>query len=229
MDPRERLKNARTAAAEGRYEEALREHIWFHEHALDHEPALYGVRLSFALADWIDLSKVYPEARLALEQMRDRKVAKLLRGEGDRATFHDVTRMNEFLDCEHATANLFVTIDATFPDLAGQCVSLALPALVKAGDCQLARRYVPAPAETLARFSNTLNEDAEELASDQPLQAPTLDAYVHIYAERVLLLAAVLRGVGESDEAARIEAKALELVQSPSVREAVRAALATRA
>jgi tetratricopeptide (TPR) repeat protein len=229
MNPRERLNSARTAADEGRYEEALREYIWFHEHALDHEPALYGVRLSFALAYWIDLSKVYPEARVALEQMRDRKVAKLLKGEGDRATFHDVARMNEFLDCEHATSDLFVTIDAAFPDLASQCASLALPALVKAGDCQLARRYLPAPAETLRRFSDALNEDADELTSDQPLHAPTLDAYVYIYAERVLLLAAVLRGVGESDEAERIEAKALELVRSPPVREAIRAVLAAHA
>jgi hypothetical protein len=74
MNPQIRLQNAFTAAGEGRHEEALREYIWFHDHALELEPALYGVRLSFALAYWVELAQDYPAARTALEGIRDRTV-----------------------------------------------------------------------------------------------------------------------------------------------------------
>lgn len=229
MDPQERLRRARTAADEGRHEEALRDYIWFHHHALEYDRSLRGVRLSFALAYWIDLARVYPEALRALEEIRDSKTARLLQGDGDHATFHDVARINEHLECERLTSELFAQIASTFPQVAQECASHALAALVMTGDYQLARRYVPTPAETLRQFSGTLNEDVEDLAKLPPSPAPRLEAYVHIYAERVSLLLAILRGVGEIEQAERIEASALELVRSPSVREAVRAALAQRA
>lgn len=94
MDPRARLSAGQLAAREGRYEEALREYVWFHDHALDHEQSLYGVRLSFALSYWMDLAKEYPEARKKLEDIRDRKTATLAAGGGDRALFHDVRSIN---------------------------------------------------------------------------------------------------------------------------------------
>src|SRR5262245_56849046 len=140
MDPQERLKLAQAAADEGRYAEALREHIWIHEHALEHEPAFYGVRLSFALAYWVELAKVYPEARRALEEIRDRKIERLRRGEGDRGTFHDVESINEHLQCERSTSDLFTGMASDFPALASRCADLALAALVKTEDYELARR-----------------------------------------------------------------------------------------
>jgi hypothetical protein len=225
MTPQERLKNAKQAADEGRYEDALGEYIWFHDHALEHEPALYGVRLSFALEYWMDLAKVYPEARRALEQTRDDNSARLMRGDGNRALFHDLACINKKLRCEHSTSDVFAKLTSDFPELAKECASLALPALVAAGNCALARQYVPNPAETLQRFSATLNEDVDHLATKPPSPAPMLDAYVYIYAERVSVLIAILRGTGESEEAERIERSALELIRSRSVREAVRIAL----
>jgi hypothetical protein len=54
-DPRAALQEAAMSAKQGNYEEALRDHLWFHEHALEQVPALAGVRLSFALAAWVKL------------------------------------------------------------------------------------------------------------------------------------------------------------------------------
>lgn len=85
MNAKERYKNAHEAARDGRYEEALREHIWFHDHALAKQPSLYGVRLSYALADWVDFGKVYPPALAALQAVRDAKTVKLQNVDGDRA------------------------------------------------------------------------------------------------------------------------------------------------
>ena len=103
MDPRDRLDRARGAARSGDYEFALREYIWFHDHALEERPSLYGVRLSYALADWIELGENYPPALRALENIADRKTADLLAGAGDRGTFHDVVSINEYLARERNT------------------------------------------------------------------------------------------------------------------------------
>lgn len=215
------------AAMEGRHEDALHEYIWFHDHALEIDPALSGVRLSFALAYWTELGRTYPKALQALQEVRDRKTGSILQGKGDRAAFHDVSSINEHLECEQLTAELFARISSAQPALASECARFALEALVKAGQFELARRYLPAPTETLHQFCETLNDDVEDLAKRPPSPAPLLEAYVSIYAERVSLLAAILRGTGELEEARQIETSALELVRSPSVRDAVRVALAS--
>jgi len=54
-DPEKVLARARSYRLSGQFEKALQDHIWFHENALKHKPALYGVRLSFALQEWVNL------------------------------------------------------------------------------------------------------------------------------------------------------------------------------
>lgn len=61
IDPMVRLDAGRAAAKAGRYAEALAEYQWFHEESLAIEPAVYGVRLSYALSDWAKLGESYPE------------------------------------------------------------------------------------------------------------------------------------------------------------------------
>jgi hypothetical protein len=94
------LHVAQRAVKEGCYEEALSEFVWFHEHALEELPSLYGVRLSFALSYWAQLAEVYPKARVVLEQIRDKKADAVLSPSADRALFHDVVAINRVLGCE---------------------------------------------------------------------------------------------------------------------------------
>ena len=131
MDPGARLQRGLESAAAGRYGEALRDYIWFHEHALEHEPSLYGVRLSFALWYWIELGHVYPEARSALKRIRDEKTARLLNGDADRDLFQDVESINERLENDEATYELFAALERANPDFAGACADLAMPAIVE--------------------------------------------------------------------------------------------------
>ena len=49
-DARQVLRNAREAALRGAHAEALEKYLWFHHHALEHSPALAGVRLSYAIS-----------------------------------------------------------------------------------------------------------------------------------------------------------------------------------
>jgi hypothetical protein len=57
------LDDARRLAADGKFEQALQKRIWLHDHVLETHPNYYGVRLSFALAEWVELGKEYPKAQ----------------------------------------------------------------------------------------------------------------------------------------------------------------------
>jgi hypothetical protein len=229
MDPSARLQRGQEAAAAGRYEEALRDYIWFHEHALEHAPSLYGVRLSFALWYWIELANEYPEARIALKRIRDEKTTRLLNGDTNRELFHDVESINERLENEEATYELFATLEKAKPDFAAVCADLAMPAIVKAEDFAMARRYTPSPADTLRRYSEVFNQDIEGLERQPPSKEPRLQAYVQIYVRRVHLLLRILRGNNENSAADALRVRALELIESPSLRDAVREGLQSAA
>ena len=229
MDPSARLQRGQEAAAAGRYEDALRDYIWFHEHALEHEPSLYGVRLSFALWYWMELANEYPEARTALKRIRDEKTARLLKGDAARDLFHDVESINESLENEEATYELFATLEKAKPDFAAVCADLAMPAIVKAEDFEMALRYTPSPGDDLRRCSEAFNRDIEELERQPPSKVPRLEAYVQLYVRRVHLLLKILRGNNQNSEADALRVRALELVRSPSARDAVREVLQSAA
>jgi len=52
-----------------------------------------------------------------------------------------------------------------------------------------------------------------------------LEAYVQIYVRRLHLLLKILRGNNQNSEADALRVRALELIKSPSVRDAVREGL----
>src|SRR5262249_45924751 len=99
------LDEAKLLSEQGKYEEALQKHIWLHDHVLEQQPAYYGVRLSFALSEWMELGKKYPKALEALKDIRDKKTARLVAGEQDVNLFDDVQSINEHLDEPAATVD----------------------------------------------------------------------------------------------------------------------------
>lgn len=120
MTAQERLQAARQAAVDGRYQEALDGFIWFHRHALEEQPSLYGVRLSYGLFYWLDLAKNYPPALQALENLREQKAQALLHVAGDRALFHDVEAIDARLDRSRATYELYLALADRHPELAAE-------------------------------------------------------------------------------------------------------------
>jgi hypothetical protein len=226
MEPRERLYAGQAAAREGRYADALREYVWFHEHALEHIPALYGVRLSFALSYWMDLAGAYPEARLKLEEIRDRKSAILVSGQGDRHLFHDVESINQSLGQEMETYRLFKKLLEKAPLNAAAWADLARGAIVNARDFALAAQYSDDPETALLRYSDTLNEDVAERRGDRKHLVRRLDAYAHIYSDRVVTTIAILDGLGKHDDAIACREWALALVDSRAMRKRVANVLA---
>lgn len=226
MKAEDRYHAAQAAAAAGRYEEALREHIWFHDHALEEQPSLYGVRLSYALSDWVELANLYPPALVALQTIRDEKSDRLDRGDGDRRLFHDVRAINEQLDQQGLTYELFVRLQETNPALAEKCADLAMAAIVQSKNFDLARKLARDPDGSIRRWSRILNEDVADLADEPSNHALRLDAYVHYYVTQVRLLLDVFIGVGESEIAESLRESAIAAVESPTARDAVHTMLA---
>jgi hypothetical protein len=216
------LERARNARLAGKYEDALRDHLWFHEHALESDPSLAGVRLSFALRDWIYLAEQFPLARRALQAIRDRDTQRILNGGATLGRFHDVSAINSALGDERATHELFTQLDVQLPELAKDCAELALPALVAVEDFQLARRYLPDPAARITALAQRVNDFAEDLAKrGNTSSAPQLLAFVLNYTKEVRLVVEVLRRLGEDEEVAKASSTALEALKSEALRDAV--------
>jgi hypothetical protein len=217
MDPRERLRAGEQAARERRYEEALDHYVWFHEHALEHDEALCGVRLSFALASWAELGRAYPRAAEVLTEIRDRKTERLRGGEENRDLFNDVEAINEYLDDHEATYCLFVELHSSFPELAKRCASIAMPVLIKKQDYKLARIFIEQPEEAIRQWSATLKNDIAAFATKPGVK----EAFIRIYVDHVREILEAFTGVGEVEEASKLHRLAIENIDAADVRASV--------
>ncbi len=227
MNAHERLNAAKVAAREGRFAEALSEYIWFHNHALEEEPALQGVRLSFALGYWMELAGQYPQARIALQNIRNEKTKCLNEGGEDVKLFIDVAAINESLNNDEATYDLFCLINSRNPTLAAHCAKSAIPALVKAYDFKLARYFIPDPEKAIEKFSSELVCGVERAnrSSSADKKENIINAHVRIYTEDVDLLIRIVGGAGEWERADSLAEYAIALVDGKEIKDAVRKAL----
>lgn len=133
--PSKVLEEARADRDAGRYEQALARHLWYHT-ASRQEPGQGGVRLSFALSDWLSLGQAYPPALARLKQLRDEteQALRTAKVEVDRFTlFHEFAGLNWVLHEEEKTAALYLWLEKEDPDLARMAYRVALPSLIKTG------------------------------------------------------------------------------------------------
>jgi hypothetical protein len=219
IDPKEVLRQARQLVKSQQYAEALEKYIWFHDHALDFDRALVGVRLSYAIMEWVDLGEVYPPARRALEGVRNAKVESLAQGNCDAILFHDVASINRAFGQVERTRDLFKTIAAADHGIAEKCFSIALESLVQAKEFDLARSFMPDPQKEIDRFAIRLKlaRSARDSDSEEVLEK----ALVGIYVKKVSLILQVFLGVGEDDLANNLRHYAIECVLDPQLRDRI--------
>lgn len=230
MTADERLEAARQATREGRYQEALDGLVWFHHHALEEDRALAAVRLSYALFYWLDLAKVYPPAMQALEDLREQKAQALLRGDGDRELFHDVTSIDQRLGHNRATYELYLALAERMPELAASGARLALPAIAAVGDYALADQVRGEPLTRIRNAAEGLRTRIRWTKHNRRSygKAPARWAIIKGYVRDVRLQVEISAGVGRHDEARKLAALALALIADPPLRAEVRTALARR-
>jgi len=141
-DPTKILQEAQADTRAGRYEIALAKHVWYHEHALEIQPAQAGVRLSFALGYWQKLGEKYPPALQKMVSYRDAARERALTGKDVFQTFHDLAALNEELGDEPLTRDVFLQLDEKHPEVAQSVYNLAQPSLLRAKDYKICGKYL---------------------------------------------------------------------------------------
>lgn len=81
VDIQARMQLARSLADAGQTEKATEEYLWLWDHMLEHNPAYYGVRLSFLVADMGRLARRDDKARAAFAGLRNALEARLRSGD----------------------------------------------------------------------------------------------------------------------------------------------------
>ncbi len=149
-----------------KYDEALDRCIWFHEHSLEHEPSMVGVRLSFALSAWAQLGTKYPPAQKAMVQTRDRAVSQILEGKGGIMLFMDAAALNRELLENAKTVELFETLDQKQPELAKESFKVVSELLFDAKKLDLLKKYVSPLNESFDAIRKDYDESYQKLAED---------------------------------------------------------------
>ena len=137
------LKDTVQLAQDGKNPEALTRFIWLYNHALEHDSAFYGVRLSYLLADWKELADKYPPALKALQDVSNRETELIKNGTGTNETFYEVVSINRVLEGEEKSIELFVLIDNKDPELAKRCWNYIASKMIAAKKFDLVRKYEP--------------------------------------------------------------------------------------
>jgi hypothetical protein len=220
-DPGKVLNQAEEDVKAGKYENALHEQIWFHEHALEKDRSCYGVRLSFALAKWVELGKKYPKALVELKKIRDRDAALVASGKGSINQFVDVKAINGYLGESAATVALFKQLDHNQPQLPASVYYVEEEPLVNAGEFQLARKYLDDPEKSFATARKNYESGLRFSNNQSTMKEESRRATEDIFTDNVVRLITLLDKTGGHDEAVRIQAQALELFDNKAIRSAI--------
>jgi len=221
-DMQKYLSDTQEMVSQGKHQEALDRFIWFHDHALEHEPArMYGVRLSFALSYWKALGDVYPPAKAALVETRNRKEKMVMDNTGDAALFHDVVALNRTLGENAKTVALFDSVDKTHPDTAKQYWDVAKDAVIAAKRYDLARKYIGNPAREFTKVKAMYDHNTT-LYDNPQIGGGHFKAYNenHLVEESLKLIEVAL-ALDDMKAAKEVQGKALLVLDDYRLRDAI--------
>lgn len=206
-DPDKVFDEALQAHRDGKYEEALRKHIWFHQYALDFQPSLYGVRLSYALSDWRCLATKYPDALAALEYFAEKAEDEIKDGGDVYSIFHDFESINKVLGNEERTIALFEWLDRNDEGVAERVSNLARPALIDAEKYILIGKYLDSERELEMQL---MQMDVVSGFDVPGSKGGEMEAYAYeAFSEDIQTMVAILAKNGRLDEIERVSRKAI--------------------
>jgi hypothetical protein len=208
-DPQKILMEAQADTMAGHYEGALAKHVWFYHDALKINPAMYGVRLSFALMYWKQLADVYPPAKVKLIEARNEAEKKVMGGENIVPSFHDFVSLNSVLGEHQQTVTVFKKLEEQDAKSAAQVFDLARPDLIKAAEIKLCGKYVD-PQKDYPRLV-TLYRENERLAGDPRFGEHHKEFAQHIFSNGVATLVALLAVSDRKSDAETIVGEAKQV------------------
>ena len=142
LDVDDVLREALRDGKEGRYEEALGKHLWFHKHALERRRSLSGVRRSYALNGWVELGRKYPPALKTLLKVRGISERHVKLGREVWNNFHDVESINDYLNDKTRTVALFKWLNAHDPEGALKVYNSVEELLFSVGEWELCNEFL---------------------------------------------------------------------------------------
>jgi hypothetical protein len=174
LDPGTVLQEAKKLMLTGQHEEALQRYLWFFHHALEYNPDLSAVRLSSALADWVELGRRYPKAKQALVAIRKHDADEFAQGRGYFDLFSEVAALNHYLQDDQATEPLFRQFQHSDAALAAQCFPLVEASFVKNHEYAQCLEFIPDPDAAFAGIVETWQrmKHTEDLMAAQPVESP---------------------------------------------------------
>ena len=217
------LNQTRKLVRQRHYKEALERFLWFDEHALEHDSGMSGVRLSFALSGWKKLGDVYPPAKQAMVDMRNRKARQLKEGQGGPKLFSDVAALNRTLGENARTVELFREIDGGNSDLASRCWWYVRKAVFREKQYDIAAKFIPSPLEDYDREKTRYDENvamAKDKNKGPRIGGPHFQKWndKH-FADQCLQLIELATYMGDKKTAQEIRRRAAKVVDDPRLRE----------
>jgi len=212
------LENIRNLTKSGQYQQALEKHIWFHEESKA-SPSMAGVRLSFAIAAWINLGERYSPALDALINVRDTNKEILVSGKGSFQHFHDLFSINRALGKEEHTYELFLILDKQYPEQAVVYYHVAEDLLIERKDYKLCGKYIGDPVYKYERIRHT-----RELQLSMTKKYPIMNNSRFLknadesFVDSVIKLIKLLIAIDREDEAIEIQKRALLYFDNEKIR-----------
>lgn len=220
-DMRTYLRETQDMVSRGEYSEALERYVWFHNHALEREPGMYGVRLSFALSYWKELADVYPPALEALVRMRDAKRQKVLDKPGDFALVHDVVSLNDTLEQDDQSIQLFEELRTVAPEFAAKCWPLVKDAVIAAKRYDLAREFQGNPLTEFAKIQGMYLLTTSLYDREEVDRAEFAKHNEENFVNQCLKLIETTLALDDPASAKEIQAKALAVLDDQRLRAAI--------
>jgi thiol-disulfide isomerase/thioredoxin len=215
-----RLALARQLTQTGRYDEAIVEHVWLWEHMLEHQPSMYGVRLSFFAADLGTLVHAHAPARTAIAELRDR-AAPPASGPIDEETFHDWNCLNGVLGEQSHTLAWYDALPATTrPRLGPLLEKCIVPLLIAADRWADAGALYDDPLATIDRAAQLLAHALEDLP------AAAAERMRDYFRKNAANLVRALHAAGRVPEIDAVASRAREIDPSDEMQQALAAARA---
>ena len=219
---RDYQKQTRMMISSGKYAEALERCLWFHDHALEKDPSMTGVRLSFSLADWKKLGDLYPPALKAMMEVRDKKTAQISEGKEDSAKlFHDVVALNRTLEVPQKSIELFETVIAKSSTLAKKDWHYIKSTLFEEKRYDIIKNFITHPLTEYSSIKSSYNLEMENFTKINILPERMKTYAANRFVEHTLQLIDYCVAINDSKSAKEIQKMAIGLVNDNRLKDAI--------
>lgn len=209
------LDDAREFAGNGEYAKALERYEWFHENALRLRPTMAGVRLSYALSEWVELGLKYPSARQSLEKRREEKNRVIEEGGQNSDLVADIVAINRYLGDKSRSLALFKELDQRRPEFAKQCFTYFKDQLLEAGEFDLYLKYTGDVKKYLARQIARNEELRNQLKGRGPRMEQTMQRFDERLVETTLTLSKLMADKGDAVLASELREMTAKAIPDP--------------